>query len=113
MKRSRVTWAALATLGMTLVTPASPALAAPYATCSGSGVVRSIANNLPIRAWHSITSARLDTLQRGDYLDCLSGAVSLGDRYDACGVSRANGWLPVRVADGPTGWTYWTCLVDA
>ena len=38
MKRSRVTWAALAALGVPFVTPASPAVAASYATCR-TGVV--------------------------------------------------------------------------
>jgi hypothetical protein len=38
--------------------------------------------------------------------------VALGDRHDACGVTRANGWLPVYVINGPNGWTYWTCLTD-
>ena len=111
MMRSRVTWAALAALGATLVTPASPALAASYATCR-TGYAKSVANNLPIFERNSITSRRVDTLQRGDILGCRSTQVALGDRYDACGVTRANGWLPVFVINGPNGWTYWTCLAD-
>src|SRR5690349_1904755 len=105
MKLSRTTWAAVAVLGLALAAPGSAAVAAPatsevraaYANCEGVAVT-SIANNLPIFERPSITSARLHTVQRGDFLYCRGQhAVELGGRYDACGVTRANGWLNVKV----------------
>src|SRR3954452_493613 len=114
MNASRVTWAALATLGLALVTPGTAAVAAPYATCSGLAV-HSIANNLPIFDRPYITSPRLETVQRGDYLYCAASGVRLGDRYDACGVTRANGWVAVHPSTGDglrIGYAYMTCMRD-
>jgi hypothetical protein len=86
----------------------------PYATCSGLAV-HSIANNLPIFDRPYITSPRLETVQRGDYLYCAASGVRLGDRYDACGVTRANGWVAVHPSTGDglrIGYAYMTCMRD-
>ncbi len=72
----------------------------------------SLADRLPIRTAPRHTAALITTANKGDQYNCLRDAYSLGDRYSACGVSNANGWLIIVFNDGRLGWTYMTCLKD-
>ncbi len=126
---------ALGALGLTMAMPAAPAAAAPaaatdssvtalppastlsatadYSRKCASGYVISLAYNLPVRKYPKHNADVLLTAQKGDHLFCLTGKYSLGDRYTACGVSNANGWLYIDTNSSKgIGYAYMTCLAD-
>ncbi|MFI6270606.1 hypothetical protein [Micromonospora zamorensis] len=114
----------VAALGLVLAGPAGGAsahsdvasagqLAAAYTRNCPSGSVVSIANNLPVRAGIKISSPIFHWGQKGWGYACTRNVYALGDRYTACGVSNANGWINVYVPEvGQWGYTYMTCLED-
>ncbi|GIF68319.1 hypothetical protein Ais01nite_63540 [Asanoa ishikariensis] len=83
--------------------------AAAAAQCS-TYRVESIANNLPIRVAAQHTAALHTVAQKGYRYNC-TGWYVLGDRYTACGVTNANGWLELDFG-GAWRYTYMTCLKD-
>jgi hypothetical protein len=86
---------------------------AAYTDFCATGRVKSIANNLPIRTQPLHSAALITTAQNGYQYDCEIDYYALGDRYTACGVSNANGWILIRFYDlGIYGFTYMTCLDD-
>lgn len=124
VKASLVTAAAV---GLALAATPANALAAPKAggetatatsttaatSSCGTGRVESIANNLPIRAWASHSAPVITWAQKGYQYNCDQfDPYTLGDRYTACGVSNANGWLWIAFNDGTWGVAYMTCLKD-
>ncbi len=104
--------AALGGLGLALAMPASPASAASYSTHCATGRVESIASNLPIRTGPFTDAELITTAQRGYQYNCYQNIYWLGDRYTACGVSGANGWIEIKFNDGMSGFAYMTCLKD-
>ncbi|WP_052744804.1 hypothetical protein [Micromonospora sp. HK10] len=137
MKTLRKTAAALLTLGalgLAMALPAAPAAAgtttpsvaalpatsmsaavvtADYSRKCVSGWVISLADRLPIRKYPKHDADVLLSAQKGDHLFCLTGKYSLGDRYTACGVSNANGWLYIDTNSSKgIGYAYMTCLAD-
>ncbi|MER7442435.1 hypothetical protein [Micromonospora avicenniae] len=118
---------ALSGLGLALAVPAAPAAAAPsvttvaagpsaapaagYSTSCATGRIESIAANLPIREYPFIDATLITTAQKGYQYNCVQGYYALGDRYTACGVSGANGWLLIDFGS-QIGYAYMTCLKD-
>ncbi|MFC5287135.1 hypothetical protein ACFPM7_08745 [Actinokineospora guangxiensis] len=86
---------------------------AAYSDFCATGRVKSIANNLPIRTEPLHSAALITTAQMGYQYDCVVDYYALGDRYTACGVSNANGWILIKFnSTGVIGFTYMTCLQD-
>ncbi|MFG3678783.1 hypothetical protein ACGF5H_01600 [Micromonospora chalcea] len=114
-------------VGLMLATTSTSALAAPKAgdgkvsrtsstaaaSFCGTGRVESIANNLPIRDNPYHTANVRTIAQKGYQYNCFQpDPYYLSDRYTACGVSGANGWLTILFNDRSLGWAYMTCFKD-
>ena len=134
IRRTTSALLALGALGLATALPAAPAAAgaaassvtalaaastpsavvtADYSRKCVSGWVISLAYNLPVRKYPKHNADLLLTAQKGDHLFCLTGKYSLGDRYTACGVSNANGWLYIDTNSSKgIGYAYMTCLAD-
>ena len=78
---------------------------ASYATCYGGGVVTAI-ETVNIRLTPSTTAPVVATAQQGSMWNC-DGYV-LGARYNACGVTQANGWIYMGLGD-TWGYSAMTC----
>ncbi|HEU4407289.1 MAG TPA: hypothetical protein VFS43_18620 [Polyangiaceae bacterium] len=85
---------------------------AAYSTHCATGRIASIANNLPIRWEPFVDSPPFTTAQKGYQYNCVQNSYALGDRYTACGVSNANGWILIDFGGGDIGFTYMTCVKD-
>jgi hypothetical protein len=85
---------------------------AGYSDFCATGRVSSLADRLPIRTAPYHSASLISTAYKGYQYNCWVDHYSLGDRYTACGVSNANGWLIIVFNDGRLGWTYMTCLKD-
>jgi hypothetical protein len=85
---------------------------AAYSKHCETGRVASVASNLPIRYEPLHGSPLITTAQRGYEYNCVRDRYALGDRYTACGVTNANGWILIRFNSGLVGFTYMTCLED-
>ena len=94
-----------------LVGPQAAQAAPVFSRNCPTGHVRSLANNLPIRFQHSVSSNPFTSVDKGYWFRCYKNYYELGDRYTACGVTNANGWIMVYWGDMPA-WTYMTCLKD-
>ena len=102
-------------VGLVVAAPGSVASATTTATftrnCPTSHVM-SLAYNNPIRVSPSVTSTVLQVSQPGYVKECLLDYYTLGDRYTACGVSYANGWIKIWVPGYGWGYGYMTCWED-
>ncbi|MEU4565718.1 hypothetical protein [Micromonospora sp. NPDC023956] len=83
-----------------------------HTTSCPTGWVVSDANNLPVRTSPSTTASLIEWGQSGWLYECYPNTYYLGDRYTACGVTNANGWIAVWVPGTGWGFTYMTCLDD-
>ena len=86
-----------------------------YGQCTGSWVRTTAV--VVVRAEPRASSANMATTISGELRACRK--LVLGDRYDACGVYNANGWVMVQIMDldpnYPRGWSGFipsTCTVD-
>ncbi|RAO33933.1 hypothetical protein PSN13_02800 [Micromonospora saelicesensis] len=91
---------------------ASATATATFTRTCAEGTVRSMATNNPIRVSPSITSTVLQWAPLYNVKECLLGYYTLGDRYTACGVSNANGWIKIWVPTYGWGYGYMTCWED-
>ncbi|MFE9750561.1 SH3 domain-containing protein [Saccharothrix saharensis] len=85
----------------------------PAATCSDYGSVIVTADTLRIRAGKGTNYDILKTVKKGDKLSCYP--VETGGRYSACGVTNANGWIPIDFR-GDISWDGYVasaCVKDA
>ncbi|MFC9256138.1 SH3 domain-containing protein [Amycolatopsis thailandensis] len=94
-------------------TPEGTALLAP-AKCADYGWVKVIAQSLSMRSGPGLNYPPVGpALQRGHRLSCFP-VEAHGSRYDLCGYSGANGWIPID-RDGNSrrdAYVPSTCVVD-
>ncbi|MCE6997225.1 hypothetical protein LZG04_20810 [Saccharothrix sp. S26] len=85
----------------------------PAATCSDYGSVIVTADKLKVRAGKGTNYDVLKTVSKNDKLSCYP--VETGGKYTACGLTNANGWIPIDFR-GDIGWDGYVasaCVKDA
>ena len=94
------------------VTSASASTQSTPAKCAGYGYAWTNAD-LAVRSGAGANYRNLGWLDANSYVSCFP--VVVGNKYQACGFTKANGWIPVDLnGDGiRDGYLPSTCMTDA
>ena len=93
--------------------PASSLKSASYTDSCATGYVTPIGAYGYIKSDAKNSAPVLETVYPGEYRVCAQHEYTLGDRYNGCGVTDANGWVYVETGNGNGwGWAAMTCWGD-
>lgn len=116
--RSRSVVALLAATTLSLAVPGAAGAAdhsgvsPSYTAGCATAQVYSLYHGLAVRESPHNTAKIMETVDKDELAHCWLGWVTLGDRYNGCGVSNANGWIHIVTRQGQWGYSAMTCWED-